>query len=167
MPDVLVGISLGSNLGDRQAELQAGIDFLRELSVDGKIRESPRFETDPVDCPPGSPPFLNSVAEIKLDSIMIAPLNLLRGLQEFEIERGRAPFHAHNSPRPLDLDIIYYGTGTFDAMDLVIPHPRAHLRQFVLQPLSFLQPNLILPGQKKTIRELWHEMKKATAQASP
>jgi 2-amino-4-hydroxy-6-hydroxymethyldihydropteridine diphosphokinase len=165
MPEVLVGISLGSNLGDRQAELQAGINFLRELSVDGKIRESPRFETDPVDCAPGSPPFLNSVAEIKLDSIMIAPLNLLRGLQEFEMERGRAPFHERNSPRPLDLDIIYYGTNSFEAMDLIIPHPRAHLRAFVLQPLCFLQPNLVLAGQRKTIRELWHEMKKATNEA--
>jgi 2-amino-4-hydroxy-6-hydroxymethyldihydropteridine diphosphokinase len=165
MPEVLVGISLGSNMGNRQAELQAGVNFLRTLSVDGKIRESPRFETAPVDCVAGTSPFLNSVAEIKLDSILIAPLNLLRGLQEFEIERGRAPFHERNSPRPLDLDIIYYGTGTFDAMDLVIPHPHAHLRAFVLQPLCFLQPNLILPGQQKTIRELWHEMKRTTAQA--
>ncbi len=160
MPEVPVGISLGSNMGDRHAELQAGINFLREMAVDGKIRESPRFETAPVDCAPGTPPFLNSVAEIKLDSIIIAPLNLLRGLQEFEIERGRAPFHERNSPRPLDLDIIYFGTSHFESMDLVIPHPRAHLRAFVLQPLCFLQPNLILPGQKRTVRELWHEMKK-------
>jgi 2-amino-4-hydroxy-6-hydroxymethyldihydropteridine diphosphokinase len=166
MPEVFVGVSLGSNLGNRNAELQAGIDFLRSLAEDGKIRESPRFETAPIDCAPGTPPFLNSVAEIKLDSILIAPLNLLRGLQEFEIERGRAPFHERNSPRPLDLDIIYYGTGPFDALGLVIPHPRAHLRRFVLQPLAVLRPDLILPGQTRTVRELWVEMQKLESRSS-
>ena len=161
-----VGIALGSNLGDRQAEVKAGIAFLRRLAIDQRIRESPRFETEPVDCPPGSQPFLNSVAEIKLDSIILTPLNLLGSIQEYEIERGREPFHAHNSPRPIDLDIIYYGSGRFEAMDLVIPHPRAHLRRFVLEPLAYLRPDLVLPGQMKSVRDLWAEMKKVLAQPS-
>jgi 2-amino-4-hydroxy-6-hydroxymethyldihydropteridine diphosphokinase len=95
---------------------------------------------------------------------MLTPLNLLSELQEFEIERGRAPFHERNSPRPIDLDIIYYGTGHFDAMDLVIPHPRAHLRRFVLEPLAYLRPDLVLHGQTKTVREWWEEMKKLADQ---
>jgi 2-amino-4-hydroxy-6-hydroxymethyldihydropteridine diphosphokinase len=159
MPDVLVGIALGSNLGNRAAELDAGIVFLRILAADHRIRESPRFETAPVDCPPGSPPFLNSVAEIVVDSVMLAPLNLLAFIQDFEMERGRAPFHDVNSPRPLDLDIIYYGTEHFDQMGLVIPHPRAHLRRFVMEPLAHLRPDLVLPGQTKTVRELWEELR--------
>jgi 2-amino-4-hydroxy-6-hydroxymethyldihydropteridine diphosphokinase len=158
MPDVLVGIALGSNLGDRAAELDAGIAFLRMLATDHEVRESPRIETAPVDCPPGSPPFLNSVAELKIDSVLIAPLNLYGCLEEFEIERGRAPFRDVNAPRPLDLDIIYYGTEQFDQMGLIIPHPRAHLRRFVLEPLSHLRPDLVLPRQTKTVSELLAEL---------
>ena len=150
---VPVGIALGSNLGDRSAELDAGILFLRLLAKDNVVRESPRIETAPVDCPPGSPAFLNSVAELEVDSVMLPPLNLLGCLQEFEIDRGRSPLRDANAPRPLDLDIIYYGEERFDQMGLVIPHPRAHLRRFVLEPLSHLRPDLVLPGQTKTVRE--------------
>ena len=152
---VPVGIALGSNLGDRAAELDAGIAFFRFISTPHKVRESPRIETAPVDCPPGSPPFLNSVAEIEVDSVLFPPLNLLACLQEFEIERGRSPLHDVNTPRPLDLDIIYYGTERFDQMGLIIPHPRAHSRRFVLEPLSHLRPDLVLPGQTSTVKELW------------
>ncbi|HEV3272268.1 MAG TPA: 2-amino-4-hydroxy-6-hydroxymethyldihydropteridine diphosphokinase [Candidatus Methylacidiphilales bacterium] len=154
MPDVLAGIALGSNLGDRSAELDAGISFLRYLSTNDEVRESPRIETAPVDCPPGSPPFLNSVAEIEIDSVLLPPLNFFSCLEEFEIERGRSPLRDVNTPRPLDLDIIYYGVERFGQMGLIIPHPRAHLRRFVLEPLSHLRPELILPGQTKTVAEL-------------
>ena len=154
MPDVLVGIALGSNLGDRSAELDAGISFLRFLSTNDEVRESPRIETVPVDCPPGSPAFLNSVAEIEIDTVLLPPLNLLGCLQDFEIDRGRSPLRDVNTPRPLDLDIIYYGVERIDQMGLIIPHPRATTRRFVLEPLSHLRPDLILPGQTKTVREL-------------
>lgn len=151
---VSVGIALGSNLGDRSAELDAGIIFLRLLARNSLVRESPRIETAPVDCPPGSPAFLNSVAEIEVDTVMLPPLNLLGCLQEFEEERGRSPLRDANAPRPLDLDIIYYGVERIDQMGLIIPHPRAHLRRFVLEPLSHLRPDLVLPGQGKTVKEL-------------
>ena len=156
---VPVGIALGSNLEDRSAELDAGIAFLRLLAENHQVRESPRIETAPVDCPPGSPPFLNSVAEIEVDTVFLPPLNLLACLQEFEMERGRSPLHDVNTPRPLDLDIIYYGSERFDQMGLVIPHPRAHLRRFVLEPLSHLRPDLVLPGQTKTVKELLTELR--------
>ena len=159
MPDVRVGIALGSNLGDRNAELDAGILFLRILAINNEVRESPRIETPPVDCPPGSPPFLNSVAEMQVDSVSLPPLTLLDCLQEFEIERGRSPLRELNSPRPLDLDIIYYGIERFDQMGLIIPHPRTHLRRFVLEPLAHLRPDLVLPGQPKTVRELLADLK--------
>ncbi len=154
MPDVLVGIALGSNMGNRRAELDAGICFLRVLATNHEVRESPRIETAPVNCPPGSPPFLNSIAELEIDSVMYPPLNLFGCLEEFEIERGRCPLREVNSPRPLDLDIIYYGVEKFDQMGLIIPHPRAHARRFVLEPLSHLRPDLVLPGQTKTVKEL-------------
>jgi len=154
MPDVLAGIALGSNMGDRSIELDAGIWFLRSLATNGEVRESPRIETMPENCPPGSPPFLNSVAELAVDSVTFPPLNLFACMEEFEYERGRSPLREINAPRPLDLDIIYYGVERFEHMGLIIPHPRAHLRRFVLEPLSHLRPDLVLPGQTQTVREL-------------
>jgi 2-amino-4-hydroxy-6-hydroxymethyldihydropteridine diphosphokinase len=151
---IQVGIALGSNLGDRSAELSAGIAFLRTLSVINEVRESPRIRTAPVDCTPDSDEFLNSVAEIDLDPDAYPPRKLLELLQEFEGSRGRAIHRAVNSPRPLDLDIIYYGDQVIREPFLVVPHPRAHLRHFVLEPLSRLQPDLVLPGQKKTVKKL-------------
>jgi 2-amino-4-hydroxy-6-hydroxymethyldihydropteridine diphosphokinase len=157
---VPVGIALGSNLGDRSAELDAGIAFLRLIARNNEVRESPRINTVPIDCPPGSPPFLNSVAELEVDSVMMTPLNLLRCLQECELDSGRSPIRDVNSPRPLDLDIIYYGVERIDQMGLIVPHPRAHQRRFVLEPLSHLRPDLVLPGQTKTVRQLLDQLDK-------
>ena len=151
---VPVGIALGSNLGNREAELDAGIAFLRLIAYDREVLEGPRIETEPDNCPPGSPSFLNTVAEIRVESMEFPPLNLLGALEDFEIERGRSPIREVNSPRPLDLDIIYYGNYEFDQMGLIIPHKRAHERRFVLEPLVSLHPDLILPGQTKTVTEL-------------
>jgi 2-amino-4-hydroxy-6-hydroxymethyldihydropteridine diphosphokinase len=159
MPDVLVGVALGSNLGDRSAELDAGIGFLRQLSSNEKVWESPRVETMPVNCPPGSGQFLNSVAELLIDSVYFPPLNLFACLEDFEYERGRSPLRDVNAPRPLDLDIIYYGIEKFEQMGLIIPHPRAHARRFVLEPLSHLRPDLVLPGQTKTVSELLADLR--------
>jgi 2-amino-4-hydroxy-6-hydroxymethyldihydropteridine diphosphokinase len=149
-----VGIALGSNLGDRATEIEAGFSFLRELAADGNVRRSPVIETVPVDCPPGSMVFLNAVAEIQLDPETLPPEKLLRRLQAFEAQRGRPSEHARNSARPLDLDILYYGDLVVQTPELTIPHPRIAERRFVLEPLAHLRPELILPGQTRTIREL-------------
>ncbi len=151
---VQVGIALGSNLGDRSGHLDSGISFLRGLSATEKVRESPRIRTSPVDCPPDSGEFLNSVAEIYVDAGKYPPRRLLEELQHFEHNRGRSLVRGVNEPRPIDLDIIYYGADVIREPFLVIPHPRAHLRRFVLEPLSHLRPELVLPGQTKTIDEL-------------
>jgi 2-amino-4-hydroxy-6-hydroxymethyldihydropteridine diphosphokinase len=151
---VPVGIALGSNLGDRHAELDAGVAFLRELTAPRQVRESLRLETAPVDCPPGSPLFLNAVVEIELDSELTPPRELLRRLQAFERGRGRPEERARNAPRPLDLDILYYGDLVVREPDLVIPHPRLTERRFVLEPLSHLRPELVLSGQTESVGEL-------------
>ena len=104
---VPVGIALGSNLGNREVELDAGVDFLRLIAYDRQVRQGPRIDTEPDNCPPGSPSFLNTVAEIMVESMEFPPLNLFGALEDFEIERGRSPIRERNSPRPLDLDIIY------------------------------------------------------------
>ena len=151
---VPVGIALGSNLGNRSAELDAGVRYLRTLSEFDHLRESVRIETLPVNCPPGSGSFLNSIAEVQLDPKLLPPHELLQRLQAFELSRGRPEVREINAPRPLDLDIIYYGDLIVNDPDLVIPHPLAAARRFVLEPLSHLSPDLLLPGQTKTVREL-------------
>ncbi len=151
---VTVGIALGSNLGDSREELEAGVDFLRLLAANRLVRESPRIRTLPVDCPPGSPPFLNAVVELELDPGEFPPRKLLQRLQDFERRRGRPDLRETNAPRPLDLDIVYYGSAVIQEPDLIIPHPRAAQRRFVLEPLSALRPNLVLPGQIQTVSEL-------------
>ena len=160
---VPVGIALGSNLGNRQEELDAGIEFLRMLAHDHKVLKGPRVETEPVNCPPGSPPFLNSVAEIIVESMELPPLNLFGSLEDFEIERGRSPIREINSPRPLDLDIIYYGDYEYDQMGLIIPHRRAHQRRFVLEPLAAIRPDLILPGQTRSVKQLLADLAQVSA----
>jgi 2-amino-4-hydroxy-6-hydroxymethyldihydropteridine diphosphokinase len=157
---VPVGIALGSNQGDRPAELDAGISFLRSLAFRGQVCQSARFETAPVDCPPRSPPFLNAVAEIDLDPEVVPPRNLLSRLQALEWERGRPSVRDLNAPRPLDLDILYYGSLELNESGLTIPHPRAISRRFVLEPLAQIRPDLVLPGQKRTVRQLLRHLQK-------
>jgi 2-amino-4-hydroxy-6-hydroxymethyldihydropteridine diphosphokinase len=148
------GIALGSNQGDRAAEIEAGFGFLCTLAVDGRVLRSPVIETAPVDCPPGSALFLNAVAEIQLDPAALPPGDLLRRLQDFETERGRPRDHAHHAARPLDLDILYYGVRAVQTPELTIPHPRLTERRFVLEPLAHLRPDLVLPGQTRSVSEL-------------
>jgi 2-amino-4-hydroxy-6-hydroxymethyldihydropteridine diphosphokinase len=149
-----VGIALGSNLGDRAAEIEAGFTFLRSLSTDGRIRRSTVIETAPVDCPPGSAPFLNAVAELLVDPGTCPPDQFHSRLKQFETERGRPPEHARNGPRSLDLDLLYFGDLVLDTPELTLPHPRAVQRRFVLGPLAELRPDLRLPGQTRTVLEL-------------
>jgi 2-amino-4-hydroxy-6-hydroxymethyldihydropteridine diphosphokinase len=150
---VPVGIALGSNLGDRAAEIEGGFAFLQTLS-DVAIRRSSVIETVPVDCPPGSASFLNAVAEIQVDPAQLPPSGLLARLQVFEIQRGRPRDHGRNTPRPLDLDLLYFGDRVLESPELTLPHPRIAERPFVLLPLAELRPDLILPGQSRAVREL-------------
>ena len=154
-----VGIALGSNLGDCSAELDEGVDFVASLGFPRHFREGPRIHTHPVDCPPGSPNYLNTVVEIELDPTHVSPRQLLHRLQSFEQRHGRPADHGVNTPRTIDLDILYYGDLVINEPGLVIPHPRAHLRRFVLEPLFYLRPELILPGQTKTVEQLLETLK--------
>jgi 2-amino-4-hydroxy-6-hydroxymethyldihydropteridine diphosphokinase len=86
------------------------------------------------------------------------PESLLQKLHALEKEFGRTPKMVLNEPRALDLDLIAFGTETRNSPELILPHPRAHLRRFVLQPLSEIAPDLILPGQSKTISQLLAEL---------
>jgi 2-amino-4-hydroxy-6-hydroxymethyldihydropteridine diphosphokinase len=149
-------IALGSNLGDSRQILAEAISRLRALSP-SKFLVSSLWQTSPVDCPPGSPPFLNAVVGFPAPPGN-RPEAILRTLQSLEQEFGRRPKLVINEPRPLDLDLIAFGQETRHSPELVLPHPRAHLRKFLLCPLSEIAPDLILPGQTKTVAQLLRDL---------
>lgn len=145
-------ISLGSNLGDSVAIIRKTFDSLQALS-DQPLVKSSLWRSKPVGCPPGSPFFINAAAALvtRKDE---TPFSLLDKLRQIEKLAGRRPKKMQNEPRPLDLDLIAFGERIANSAELMLPHPRAHLRGFVLQPLNEVAPDLILPGQSKPVRLL-------------
>lgn len=148
----LAFVALGSNQGDSVKILRDAIERLNNFSG-GPIASSSLWQTAPVDCPPNSPKFLNAVAAF-VPREGETPESLLKKLQALEKEFGRQPKKILNEPRPLDLDLIAFGPEMRDTAELILPHPRAHLRRFVLQPLSEIAPDLVLPGQTQTVVQL-------------
>ena len=128
-------IALGSNLGDRESSLAAGLAGLREL---GKVTHSPLVMETPDESGLG-PAYLNTAAV--LDCAGADPKRLLEALFRIELAQGRNRSAGRNAPRTLDLDLLLYGDISLDSDRLTLPHPRGHLRAFVLQPLQELWPD--------------------------
>jgi len=149
LPAVVV---LGSNLGDSAGLIREAMARLQDFST-APLLKSSLWQTTPVDCPPGSPLFVNAVVCL-IPRPEETPESLLKHLQELEKSFGRRPKKILNEARPLDLDLIAFGAEIRHSPTLTLPHPRAHLRRFVLQPLLEIAPQLVLPGQKKTVSEL-------------
>lgn len=150
-----VGIALGSNLDDRLQNLRAARDRIFSLHEDrGPFLCSRIFETEPIDCPPGTPAFLNAALEFACTR---PPLDLLAELQRIEELLGRPRKHGHHTPRTVDLDILYYDNLAFELPELTLPHPRMAERVFVLAPLADVAPQKILPGFRKPISALLEE----------
>lgn len=150
------GIALGSNLGDRLSQLRKGrAAVLGAPGISLPERLSRVYETEPVGAGAGDAAFLNAVMEVE---ISIHPVTLLDVLQQIEASMGRPSKRPRNSPRVLDLDVLYVGNTVLHNEEIVIPHPRLHLRRFVLQPLCDIRPELILPGQELTIAQLLEQL---------
>ena len=146
------GVALGSNLADRLSNLRAARKTIVDLpGVSPPILSSWIYETDPVDCEPGAGKFLNAVLEFDFAGTAV---ELLPKLKEIERELGRSPNQAHNISRQIDIDLLYFGDMKVHDETLQLPHPRMHLRKFVLQPLADIRPTLVLPGQTMTVLEL-------------
>jgi 2-amino-4-hydroxy-6-hydroxymethyldihydropteridine diphosphokinase len=149
-------IALGSNLGDARKNVMQAIERLQGFSQQ-PLQKSSLWKTTPVDCPPGSMDFVNAVVAL-FPRAGETPESFLKTLQELETEFGRTPKTIMNEPRPLDLDLIAFGDEQRTTPELTLPHPRSHQRRFVLQPLAEIAPEIILPGQQKTIAQLLHEL---------
>ncbi len=147
-----VFLSLGTNLGDREANLRNAITALAP-QVRG-TRESPVYETAPWGFE-DQPSFLNMVVEGETD---LPPLELLKFLKTLETELGRTPTFRYG-PRLIDLDILFYDDLILQTPELTIPHPKLHERTFVLMPLVDLAPDFVHPVLQRTIADLLSPLK--------
>jgi 2-amino-4-hydroxy-6-hydroxymethyldihydropteridine diphosphokinase len=144
----IIYLSLGSNVGDREANLRAAIAALEDAGVRVR-RVSSFYETEPVDFLE-QPWFLNCI--VKGETKLPAPA-LLRELRQIETRMGSKKLIA-KGPRLIDMDILLYGEETLDTPELQVPHPRMHLRRFVLVPLAEIAPKLQHPSWKRTVKQL-------------
>lgn len=138
--------------------LESACDLLSEQF--GPLRLSQVYETEPVDCPPGSPAFLNACVEVLS---ALPPEDILRLCQSIEQELGRVRTGTYGAARTCDIDLIYCGELTCRSPELTLPHPRAHLRRFVLQPLCDIDPLLMLPGWSETAEQLLAQLPETPA----
>jgi 2-amino-4-hydroxy-6-hydroxymethyldihydropteridine diphosphokinase len=135
-------IGLGSNVGDREAELAAAVQGLRDHGVEVEAVSS-LYETEPVGEVLDQPDFLNAVARVRTG---LGPEDLLRVCKQIEAERGRDFSAPRHSPRPVDLDLLLLGDLELGTDGLTLPHREVGSRRFVLMPLLELDPELALPG---------------------
>jgi 2-amino-4-hydroxy-6-hydroxymethyldihydropteridine diphosphokinase len=150
-------VGLGSNLGDRAGNLLLAVRGM--LGANLRIaRLSSVYETEPVGFQTAQRLFLNMVAELAFDAASVAaappsPEQLLARLLRIEYALGRRRTHAL-APRTIDLDLLLYGDAQSDTEFLTLPHPRLHLRRFVLAPLCELAPELTHPTLRQPLRQL-------------
>jgi len=147
-----VFISIGSNLGDRKANCKRALVEMTKFS--NIVKVSSLYETEPVGNE-NQPEFINLAAEISTD---LSPYKLLRHLNEIEERLGRIRTEKWG-PRTIDLDIIFYGDLILSDETLNIPHIEAHVRQFVLEPVCEIEPDLIYPGLGIPVCEVLQKIK--------
>jgi 2-amino-4-hydroxy-6-hydroxymethyldihydropteridine diphosphokinase len=148
---VIAYLGLGSNLGNRKQNLSKALELLSEQVAIEQL--SSLYETEPVGFK-DQPLFLNAVCRI---STTLSPEKLLGFVKGIETALGRTPSFP-NAPRPLDIDILFYGNRTTKSEALTIPHPHLTQRAFVLIPLAEIAPDLVHPENRKTIRELLNSL---------
>jgi len=150
MQPVIAYISLGANLGDSRANIEAALRSLHDPPRIRIAKVSSFLENPAIGGPPNSPPFLNAVAEIQTT---LSPRDLLDVLLDTEIHLGRVRTEKW-APRSIDLDILLYADQIIDEPGLKIPHPLMHERRFVLEPLSGIAPSALHPVLNKTSSQL-------------
>jgi 2-amino-4-hydroxy-6-hydroxymethyldihydropteridine diphosphokinase len=146
------GVALGSNLGERLANLRNAHREIAALKdALPPLRCSAIYETEPVDCEKGAAKFFNAVMEFGYAG---QPIELRRELAGIERILGRPALHERNVSRRIDLDLLYFGELVLETDELRLPHPRVVDREFVLRPLADIRPDLVLPRQTEPVSTL-------------
>jgi len=145
-------LGLGTNLGDRAAQLDAALAALRADPGVTAVEPSPVYETDPVG-PAGQPAYLNQAAAVETALGARALLTLMQSIER-AAGRDRQAETRRWGPRVLDLDLLLYGDGVIDEPGLRVPHPHLHERWFVLRPLTDLAPDVVHPVLGRRVRDL-------------
>lgn len=148
-----IALSLGTNEGDRLANLSRAAGLIESIPGTATIARSNVYETEPVDVLPEHRDlaFLNAVLVVETD---LAPAALAAHLHTIENLMGRNRGPNPNAPRPIDIDVLYAGCEESTSPDLTIPHPRWSGRRFVVQPLADVRPDTVLPCEVRTVREI-------------
>ena len=148
-----VFLGLGSNIGDRTANIERASRLIGEIEAVRLVRMSSLFETEPVGYE-DQPDFINAVLEI---GTPLTPRELLAAVKEIEQRMGRT-WTVRFGPRIIDVDILLFGQRVIDEPGLTIPHPRMHERRFVLGPLAEIAPEAVHPVLKKSVMELYRDL---------
>lgn len=133
-------LGLGGNLGHPMSLFDEVVGYFNRLPLVARVRESPRYESAPVDAT--GPNYVNSVLEIQW---LGTADELLHTCLHLEAQLGRVRT-TRNAPRPVDIDVLLFGQETVNTPSLTVPHPRMHLRRFVLEPLLALNGRVYIPG---------------------
>jgi 2-amino-4-hydroxy-6-hydroxymethyldihydropteridine diphosphokinase len=158
-------IGFGSNMGDREAKFAEVLAALSHLPATVVERASRLYETEPVGLVDGGPRFLNAAVAVQTD---LGPDELMSWMREIEARLGKSPSHRSDMSRVVDLDLLLYGTELFDKGDVHVPHPRMHLRAFVLVPLAEIAPHAVHPVDRCDVETLLRRLpREALEQVRP
>ena len=151
---VKFALSAGGNVGNVEGSIRCAVEKLKASGAT-EVRLSGFYRTAPVDCAPGTADFTNAAITGYWRQ---GALELLRSCQKWEVEAGRPPLHGINQPRTLDLDLVLFGEEMIRESALIVPHPRAKSRRFVLEPLAEIAGDMRFPDCGKTVDELFAEI---------
>ncbi len=146
----IVYLSLGSNLGNREAYISRAVKRLSQMMGLKLLAESSLYHSRPLDCPEDCPDFLNKIIKLECS---LKPVQLLDNTERLEIEFGRTEKNARTD-RVIDIDIVLLGNRIFKNERLEIPHPRMHERAFVLIPLCEIDPDLADPRTNEKFKDM-------------